>query len=109
MEVHRGYFVYILRCADGSYYVGYAQDLEQRLKAHSDGRAAPYTARRFPVHLVYSEKQETLESARRRERQLKRWARKKKEALLRGDEALFGSAIHKSIESWMSDHLEIWA
>jgi predicted GIY-YIG superfamily endonuclease len=85
MEDHQGYYVYILRCADGSYYVGYAQALDQRLKAHSDGRAAPYTARRLPVHLVYSEKHETIESARRRELQLKRWSRRKKEALLGGD------------------------
>ena len=85
MEDHQDYDVYILRCADGSYYVGYAQDIEQRLRAHSGGRAAPYTAGRLPVHLVYSEKHESIESARRRELQLKRWSRKKKEALFRGD------------------------
>lgn len=85
MNKHQDYCVYILRCVDGSYYVGYAQDLEQRLRAHSDGRAAPYTVRRLPVHLVYSEKHESIESARRRERQIKRWTRKKKEALFRGE------------------------
>jgi predicted GIY-YIG superfamily endonuclease len=87
MEDHQDYYVYILRCADRSYYVGYAQDIEKRLKAHSDGRAAPYTARRLPVHLVYSEKHESIESARKRELQIKRWSRKKKEALFRCDMA----------------------
>ena len=81
----KDYYVYVLCCADGSYYVGYAQDLERRLKAHSDGRAAPYTARRLPVHVAYSEKHESIESAQRRERQIKRWTRKKKEALFSGD------------------------
>ena len=81
----KDYYVYVLCCADGSYYVGYAQDLERRLKAHSDGIAAPYTARRLPVHVAYSEKHESIESARRRELQLKRSSRKKKEALFRGD------------------------
>jgi predicted GIY-YIG superfamily endonuclease len=85
MEDHQDYYVYILRCADRSYYVGYAQDIEQRLRAHSGGRAAPYTARRLPVHLAYSEKHESIESARRRELQLKRWSRRKKEALFRRD------------------------
>jgi putative endonuclease len=87
MEEDEDYYVYILRCADESYYVGYAQDLEQRLRAHSTGKAAPYTARRLPVNLAYSEKHESIESARRRELQLKRWSRKKKEALLSGDMA----------------------
>ena len=81
----KDYYVYVLCCADGSYYVGYAQDLERRLKAHSDGRAAPYTARRLPVHVAYSEKHESIESARQRELRVKRWSRKKREALLRCD------------------------
>jgi putative endonuclease len=85
METHKAYYVYLLRCADGSYYVGSPHDLEQRLSTHSEGRAAPYTARRLPVHLVYSEKHESIESARQRELQVKRWSRKKKEALLRCD------------------------
>jgi predicted GIY-YIG superfamily endonuclease len=87
MEENQEYYVYILRCADESYYVGYAQDLEQRLRAYSTGKAAPYTARRLPVNLAYSEKHESIESARRRELQLKRWSRKKKEALFSEDMA----------------------
>lgn len=85
MEEQQDYYVYILKCSDESYYVGCAQDIEQRLKTHSDGRAAPYTARLLPVQLVYSEKHLSIESARKRELQLKRWSRNKKEALFRGD------------------------
>lgn len=85
MEEKRSYYVYILRCADDSYYVGYAEDLQKRLKAHSEGRASPYTAKRLPVDPLYSEKHESIESARLRELQIKRWTRKKKEALISGD------------------------
>ena len=72
--------VYILRCADNSLYVGSAQDPDARLKAHNDGRGAAYTSKHRPVHLVYSEAE-----AVKRERQLKRWSREKKEALVAGD------------------------
>jgi len=81
-------YVYILRCADNSLYVGQTADLESRLAKHADGTAAAFTARRRPVELVYSEFHATKESARRRERQLKRWTRAKKEALVVGDLAL---------------------
>jgi len=49
------YYVYSLRCADDSFYVGSTQDLDSRVKAHNDGRGAAYTFKHRPVHLVYSE------------------------------------------------------
>ena len=49
------HFVYIVRCADGTLYTGYARDLERRTKIHNAGRGAKYTARRLPVALVYWE------------------------------------------------------
>jgi predicted GIY-YIG superfamily endonuclease len=49
------YYVYILRCADDSYYVGSAQDRDARVNAHNDGRGAAYTFKHRPVHVVYSE------------------------------------------------------
>ena len=79
------YFVYIFRCADGSFYVGYAQDLSERVRAHNSGRGAAYTFNRLPVKLVYSETHPTRATALRRERQLKGWSREKKDALIRGD------------------------
>jgi putative endonuclease len=76
------HFVYVLRCADGTLYTGYARDPEQRVKMHNTGHGARYTAGRRPVRLVYSEACETQADALRREYELKRWSRSKKEALL---------------------------
>ena len=78
-------FVYILRCADDSLYVGWTEDIDSRLAMHDEGRGVTYTARRRPVTVVFVESHETNESARVRERQLKRWTSAKKEALIRGD------------------------
>ena len=74
--------VYILKCADESYYVGYTEALEARLATHNAGRAAAYTAGRRPVTLVYSESVPSKKSAIDRERQIKRWSRRKKQALI---------------------------
>ena len=81
----RPLFVYILRCSDGSYYVGHTDDLEQRLAAHASGALGGYTARRRPVTLVFSCEQEARLDALERERQLKGWSRAKKEALIARD------------------------
>jgi predicted GIY-YIG superfamily endonuclease len=79
------WFVYILRCIDGALYVGETNDIDQRLARHSDGRASRFTAQRRPVTVVYTERQPTRLAAVSRERQLKRWTRAKKEALIAGD------------------------
>ena len=79
------HYVYILRCADGSLYVGSAQDLHVRLKAHNEGRGAAHTFGHRPARLVYSESLSSQNDALRRERQLKHWSRGKKEALINGD------------------------
>jgi predicted GIY-YIG superfamily endonuclease len=79
------YFVYILRCGDGSYYVGSTQDVKARLQVHQSGQGPVFTASRLPVELLYQESFATLEEAVRRERQLKGWSRAKKEALIAGD------------------------
>ncbi len=76
-------FVYIVRCADGTLYTGYALDPREREKVHNAGRGAKYTAGRRPVSLVYAESFDTVGEALQRERQLKRLTREKKEALLR--------------------------
>lgn len=80
-------YVYILRCSDGSYYVGHTDDLQQRLQYHNEGRGPAYTAARRPVAIVYSEAQPSAEDAVRREKQLKGWTRAKKEALVAGNRA----------------------
>jgi predicted GIY-YIG superfamily endonuclease len=81
------WFVYVLRCADGSFYVGEAGDLERRLAAHNSGTAAAHTARRRPVQLVYAEEHANRALALERERQIKGWTREKKAALITGDAA----------------------
>jgi putative endonuclease len=81
-----GAWLYILRCADGSYYVGTARGrLEQRIAEHNSGHFGGYTARRRPVTLVYSEWFNQITDAIAAERQIKGWSRAKKEALIRGD------------------------
>ncbi len=79
------HFVYILRCADGSFYVGSSEDPKSRVKAHNDGHGAAYTYKHRPVSLVYSEPSMSEIEAINRERQLKRWSHAKKQALVEGD------------------------
>lgn len=74
--------VYIVRCADGTLYTGYALDPVARVDAHNSGRGAHYTKCRRPVTLVYSESFESKSQALTREHQLKQLTRAKKEALL---------------------------
>lgn len=77
------HFVYMVRCADGTLYTGYARDLERRTKIHNAGRGAKYTAQRLPVSLVYWELCESRSAALKREYEVKRLARTEKERLAR--------------------------
>jgi putative endonuclease len=79
------YFVYILECADSTYYVGTTTDVEGRERRHQAGRGCDYTAKRLPVRTVYHERHATRPSARAREHQLKQWTHSKKKALIAGD------------------------
>lgn len=81
-----GVYVYMVRCRDGSYYVGSArQGLDKRIAEHNAGAFGGYTARRRPVTLVWHEEFERITDAIAAERQIKGWSRVKKEALIRGD------------------------
>jgi tRNA/rRNA methyltransferase len=75
----------MLRCADGSYYTGYTDDLDRRVAEHQSGEIPGYTHTRRPVSLVWAEDFPERDQAFRVERQLKGWSRAKKEALIRGD------------------------
>jgi predicted GIY-YIG superfamily endonuclease len=77
--------MYILKCADDSYYVGSTKDLDRRLWQHNQGLGAKYTARRLPVELVYSEEFASIAEAFEREKQVQNWSRSKREALIRGE------------------------
>jgi predicted GIY-YIG superfamily endonuclease len=77
------WFVYLLRCADGSLYTGITNDLSRRTAQHSAGTASRYTRSRRPVVLVYQEPQASRSLALRRELAIKRLTRVEKESLLR--------------------------
>ena len=76
------YWVYLLRCADGSLYTGITNDLTRRLAAHNSGRGAKYTRSRRPVELVWREEQPDRSAALRREAALKALPRSEKLALI---------------------------
>jgi predicted GIY-YIG superfamily endonuclease len=84
VDTEKGWYVYMLRCTGGSYYVGVAQDVERRLAVHNAGHGSAHTACRRPVQLVYREFCGTKSAARTRENEIKGWSRAKKEALIRG-------------------------
>ncbi|MBQ4109037.1 MAG: GIY-YIG nuclease family protein [Clostridia bacterium] len=71
-------YTYILKCADGTLYCGWTNDLEKRLKAHNDGKGAKYTRSRLPVTLVYYEEFDTAQEAQKREYRIKQMTRQEK-------------------------------
>ena len=79
------FFVFMLRCADGSYYIGHTDDLEHRIAQHTAGEIPGYTHERRPVELVWSQETASRDEALAAERRIKGWARAKKEALMRSD------------------------
>ncbi|MCF8568824.1 GIY-YIG nuclease family protein [Gordonia sp. HY002] len=83
-------YVYILRCGDGSYYVGSTRNLDHRVWQHMTGAGGVYTAKRQPVELVFSEEFSNIGEAYAMEKRIQNWSRAKREALIRGD---FG-ALH---------------
>ena len=79
------FFVYLLRCVDGSYYVGHTDELELRVAKHQLGEVEGYTQSRRPVELVWCQETATRDEALAAEMRIKGWSRAKKEALIRGD------------------------
>ena len=75
-------FVYILECADGTYYTGSTIDIDKRLVEHTEGKGANHTKKRLPVKLVYFEEHQRIDDAFAREKQIQKWTRVKKEALI---------------------------
>ena len=80
-----GFWVYMLQCADQSYYVGHTNDLEKRILEHQAGTIDGYTATRRPIEVVFTQEFPSREDALAAELQIKGWSRKKKQALVRGD------------------------
>ena len=81
----KDYFVYIVKCSDGSYYTGVTSNLERRLNEHNSGSIKGYTSERLPVDLVYSNRFGNINDAIGAEKQIKGWSRAKKRALIKGD------------------------
>lgn len=83
------YYFYMLRCSDGSLYCGIAKDLVARLREHNSKTSkTKYTRVKQPVKLVYSEKYTNIKLAMRRELQVKKWTKAKKEALVQGNKSI---------------------
>lgn len=78
------YTFYILRCRDNSLYCGQTKNLQKRIEEHNSGKkiSAKYTRSRKPVALVYSEDYGTLTEALKRESEVKKWSKKRKESLV---------------------------
>lgn len=79
------WFFYLARCSDGSLYSGIAVDPVKRMEVHNAGKGARYTRSRLPVVMVYSEPLPDQSSALKREAAVRKWSRKKKEALIAGE------------------------
>jgi putative endonuclease len=80
------YYIYILLCSDNSYYIGFTNNLEERVLQHQNGvNSSSYTYKKRPIHLIYSEEFIDVKQAIEREKQLKKWSRVKKEALINND------------------------
>lgn len=79
------FYVYILKCSDGSFYVGHTDDLEKRMINHEDGTFSGYTSERLPVELVWLAHFSTRDEAFAMERKIKNWSRCKKQALVNGE------------------------
>jgi putative endonuclease len=77
------YYVYILRCADDTFYTGITTEMERRLKEHNQGIGAKYTRNRRPVSLVHVEEVEDRSTATKRELEIKKWPRAKKASLFK--------------------------
>lgn len=77
--------MYILLCSDGSYYIGSTKNLQLRIEQHQSGEGANHTKKHLPVQLVYYEEYDRIDHAFEREKQIQKWRRKKKEALINGD------------------------
>ncbi|WP_334328512.1 GIY-YIG nuclease family protein [Companilactobacillus sp. HBUAS59699] len=82
MTDSRDYFVYILLCADRTFYIGTSNDVLKRVATHNSGKGAKYTKTRRPVKLLYQENLNSKSNALKREIELKKLTRKKKETFL---------------------------
>ncbi len=81
------WFVYVVRCVDGSLYTGISTDVTARVAAHNAGRGARYTRSRRPVELVHTERKNSQSTALKREAAIKAWPRARKMTLVAAEAA----------------------
>lgn len=86
MEQKSNHYVYMLKCSDQTLYTGYTTDINRRIAMHERGKGAKYTRGREPFELVYAEEFSTKVLAMRKEYQIKRLSRAKKETLMKAFE-----------------------
>ena len=79
------FYVYILKCNDTSYYVGHTDDIEKRISEHNSNAYPCYTSKRLPIDVVFVQTFGSRAEALDAERQIKKWSRQKKEALIQGN------------------------
>ena len=82
-EPSKKHYIYILRCADGTFYTGYSTDPERRARVHNSGKGAKYTRSRLPAKLIYTEEFDDKIEAMRREYAIKQLSRAEKEKLIK--------------------------
>jgi len=92
------FYVYIIKCADGSYYTGHTDGVEARFEQHVLSKTRSYTSSRKPLELVFCDEFPERCQAQEAERQIKGWNRKKKEALIKGDFALLRRLAKKKFK-----------
>ena len=95
--------LYLLCCADGSFYVGSTRDLERRIAQHARGEGAEYTRRRLPVRLVFAHEFERVDQAYAAEKQVQGWSRAKRIALIEGRFDLLPALAKKSFSKKASE------
>ncbi|NHM33476.1 GIY-YIG nuclease family protein [Neobacillus terrae] len=92
---NKGHYFYVLTCRDGSYYGGYTNNLERRLKLHNEGKGAKYTRGRGPVSLTFAKEFDTKEEAMKAEYRFKQLTRLKKEQFLNRETSDINVAAEK--------------
>jgi len=97
-------FMYILKCIDESFYTGSTWNLERRLAEHRRGEGARHTAKRLPVELAYCEYYDRIDEAFAREKQVQKWTREKKNALIEANRARLNQAAQCQNESHSKFH-----
>jgi len=94
----QSFYVYIIKCADGSYYTGHTDNIEARFEQHVLSKTKSYTSSRKPLKLVFCEGFPERSQAQEAERQIKGWSRKKKDALIKRDFVLLKKLAKKKFK-----------